>query len=159
MSERNAVQRGFDRFGKEAGGEKKSGGWYWRGDEVVAVVDLQKSQYGLQYFVNVAFWLRALGDERFPKSWKSHIQVRLGSLPGVDGDDVERLLDAESDLPDEQRVDAVSALLVASVTPLIERGSSLAGLRALIDDGTLSAAAIRGPAQEKLGILAATDTG
>src|SRR5215217_2212835 len=110
---RNAVQRGFDQFGKQAGAEKKSGGWYWRSDDVVAVVDLQKSQYGAQYYVNVAFWLRALGNEPFPKSWKSHLQVRLGSLPDVDPEAAERLFDLEHELPDEQRADAIAALLEA----------------------------------------------
>jgi hypothetical protein len=34
--------------------------------------------------------------------------------------------------------------------PLIERGSSLADLRSMLDDGTFSHAGIRGPAQETL---------
>jgi hypothetical protein len=154
VSQRNAIRQGFDRFGKEAGGEKKSGGWYWRSDEVIAVVDLQKSQYGPQYYVNVAFWLRAFGDVRYPKSWKSHIRVRLEALPGVELEEVGCLLDLDCNTPDKQRVDELGGLLVASVIPLIRRGASLDGLRSMIGDGTLKAAAIRGPAQEKLGILA-----
>jgi hypothetical protein len=120
MSERNAVHRGFDRFGKDAGGEKKSGGWYWRSDEVVAVVDLQKSQYGPKYYVNVAFWLRAAGDEPFPKTWKSHIRMH--------------------------------ALLTAATVPFVERGSSLDGLRSMVDDGTLKGWLLTVHAQKKLGI-------
>jgi hypothetical protein len=70
----------FDQFGKEAGLEKKSGSWYGRSDEVISISNLQKSQYGPQYYFNQAFWLRQLGDERFPKENKSHIRARLGSL-------------------------------------------------------------------------------
>ena len=40
MSERNAVHLAFDRFGKEASFEKKSGSWYRRGAEVTAVSNL-----------------------------------------------------------------------------------------------------------------------
>jgi hypothetical protein len=151
LSQRNAVHRGFDRFGKECSGEKKSGGWYWRSDEVVAVVDLQKSQYGPKYYVNVAFWLRAVGDERFPKTWKSHIAGRITDLPGVERGRVECLLDLECAVRDEQRVDELSALLATAVIPFIERGASLAGLRSMIDDGTLNAWLLRVEAQEKLG--------
>jgi hypothetical protein len=152
MSKRNAVHRGFDRFGKESGGEKKSGGWYWRSDEVIAVVDLQKSQYGPKYYVNVAFWLRALGEERFPKTSNAHLWVRLGALPGVERETAECLLNLECDVPEEQRVDGLSALLATSVVPLIDRGSSLDGLRSMVDDGTFKA--VDRLAQDKLGVLA-----
>jgi hypothetical protein len=103
---RNAVQKAFDRFGRAAGFEKKSGAWYRRCDEVVAVVDLQKSQYGPQYYVNVAFWLRALGEEQYPKTWKSHVQVRLGSLLTPElAERAKRLLDLDQEIPVEQRTE------------------------------------------------------
>jgi hypothetical protein len=68
MSGRNAVQQAFDRFGQDAGFEKKSGSWSRAGDEVISISNLQKSQYGPQYFFNQGFWLRELDDERYPKS-------------------------------------------------------------------------------------------
>lgn len=40
MSERNAVQQAFDRFGQEAGFEKRSGSWYRRSDEVISIFNL-----------------------------------------------------------------------------------------------------------------------
>src|SRR4051794_24856767 len=116
MSMRNAVQQAFDRVGRVAGWEKKSGAWYRHRDEVVAVVDLQKSQYGPQYYVNVGFWLRELGDERYPKTWKSHVQVRLGSLlSGELCERAERLLDLDQDIPNDQRADDIAALLTESI--------------------------------------------
>jgi Domain of unknown function (DUF4304) len=154
MSQRNAVQTAFDRFGNESGFEKKSGSWYRRSDEVTAVSNLQKSQYGPQYYVNQGFWLRSLEDERYPKSHEAHIVARLEDLvPEVErrlGD----LLDLECELPDEQRIDELTDLLRAHLLPLIERAETVAGLRSLVDDGTFAAAGIRGPAQVALGILA-----
>jgi Domain of unknown function (DUF4304) len=154
MSKRNAVQRAFDQFGKEAGLEKKSGSWYGRSDEVISISNLQKSQYGPQYYFNQAFWLRQLGDERFPKENKSHIRARLGSLlPPADSERLEELLDLEYELPDEQRVNELVTWLGDRLLPLIERGSSVAGLRSMIDDGTFVHAGIRGPAQEVLAAI------
>jgi len=150
MSERDAVQLAFDRFGKEAGFEKKSGSWYRRGDEVIAVSNLQKSQYGPQYYFNQGFWLTQVADERFPKELKCHIRARLGSLLPDASSTVEQLLDLEHEMPDEQRIDELVTLLNDRLLPLIERGSSVAGLRALLDEGTFKAAGIRGPAQEAL---------
>lgn len=44
MSTRNVAQRAFDEFGRGAGFEKKSGSRWWHGEEVMAVLNLQKSQ-------------------------------------------------------------------------------------------------------------------
>jgi len=150
MSERNSVQLAFDRFGKEAGFEKKSGSWYGRTDEVISVSNLQKSQYGPQYYFNQAFWLRQLGDERFPKQNKCHIRARLGSLLPNESGRIEQLLDLDHEMPDEVRTGELVGLLKECLLPLIEQGSSVAGLRAMLDSGAFKAAGIRGPAQELL---------
>lgn len=153
MSARNVVHDALERFGRQAGLEKKSGAWYRRSEEVIAVSDLQKSQYGRQYYFNQGFWLRELGDERYPKSAKCHITLRLETLVTEERDRIARLLDLEQEMPDEQRVEELVALLDERMLPVIERGSSLAGLRAMVDDGTLASAAIRVPAQRALGAV------
>lgn len=154
MSERNAIQQAFDRFGKGAGFEKRSGSWYRRGGEVVSISNLQKSQYGPQYYFNQGFWLRALGDEHFPKSNQAHIVTRLEDLIPEVEQRVGELLDLEFDMSDAQRIDELLTLFIKRLLPLIERGGSVAGLRSMVDDGTFAGAGISGPAQKKLGILA-----
>jgi Domain of unknown function (DUF4304) len=154
VSERNAVQQAFDGWGRAAGFEKKSGSWYRLSDEVISVSNLQKSQYGPSYYFNQAFWLRQLGDERFPKDNKCHIRLRLGSLLGDDSDRLDQLLDMGYVMPDEDRVRELTGLLDARLLPVIERGESLRGLRALLDEGVFKAAAIRGPAQQVLATVA-----
>ncbi len=150
MSERNAVQRAVDEFGREVGFEKKSGSWYWHGEEVIAVLNLQKSQYGPQYYVNVAFWLRQLGEERYPKEHKCHVRLRLEDVaPGAE-DEIGRLLDLEKPSSDEQRIEALLRLLLERLGPVVERAGSVDGLRSLRDEGLLAGAAIVGPAQQIL---------
>jgi hypothetical protein len=150
MSERNAVQRAFDSWGREAGLEKRSGSWYHTSDEVISVSNLQKSQYGQKYYVNQAFWLRELGDECFPKENKCHIRMRLGSLVGDQSDRLDQLLDMKYEASDESRILELAALFGVGLSRVIERGDSLRGLRALLDEGAFKAAAIRGPAQAVL---------
>jgi Domain of unknown function (DUF4304) len=154
MSERNAVQLAIDRFGQEARFEKKSGSWYRRSDEVISVSNLQKSQYGPQYYFNQGFWLRQLDDERYPKSNRAHIVTRLEDLVPEVEQRIGELLDLDHEMSDEQRIDELVTLLNAHLLPLIERGDSLAGLRSMVDDGTLAGAGIQGPAQVALGINA-----
>jgi hypothetical protein len=150
VSERNAVQRAFDGWARAAGLEKKFGSWYRVSTEVIAVSNLQKSQYGPVYYFNQAFWLRALGDDAFPKHNKCHIRLRLGSLVGEDSDRLDQLLDMSYAISDEDRVVELTALFDSRLLPVVERGDSLRGLRALMDDGVFKAAAIRGPAQQAL---------
>ena len=147
------VHEALERFGCAAGLEKKSGAWYRHGDEVIAVSDLQKSQYGPQYYFNQGFWLRELGEERYPKPLKCHISLRLETLVPEERHRIACLLDLGRQVPDEKRIDEIVALLNDRILPVIERGSSLAGLREMVDDGTLASAAIRGPAQRLLGTV------
>jgi hypothetical protein len=150
VTTRSPIHEALDRFGRDLGLEKKSGAWYRLCEEVIAVVDLQKSQYGASYYVNLGFWLRALGEERYPKGARCHIAVRLENLAPDERQGITRLLDLDHEMPDEQRIDELIALFKERLLPVIEQGSTLAGLRVMIDDGTLSSAAIRGPAQELL---------
>jgi Domain of unknown function (DUF4304) len=154
MSERNVIQRAFDEFGRGAGAEKKSGSWYRRSEEVIAVSNLQKSQYGQRYYFNQGFWLRELDDERYPKPNKLHVQMRLeGLLPAAE-DRINELLDLEREMTDEQRMRELRVLLDEKLLPLIERASTVGGLRAMLADGTLRRAGIRGPAQQVLASVA-----
>jgi hypothetical protein len=150
MSERNAVQRAVDDFGRRAGFEKRSGTWYRLTPKVIAAVNLQKSQYGRQYYLNVGFWLRDLGDECFPKIREWHVVARLENLlPGVEPR-LGELLDLDSALADDQRYQRLVSLLDEDLLQLVEQGGSLVGLRSMQDGGTFKAAAIRGPAHQLL---------
>jgi hypothetical protein len=150
MSARNVVQEALERFGRQAGLEKKSGAWYRRADEVIAVSDLQKSQYGPQYYFHQGFWLRALGGETYPKAWRCHIGLRLETLVTEERHRIAQLLDLEYEIADDDRIKELVALLSHRMLPVIERGGSIAGLRAMVDDKTLATAAIQGPAQQLL---------
>ena len=51
-----------------------------RGEEIVTITDLQKSQYGPKSYLNQGFWLAALGDERYPGPARAHVSTRLEIL-------------------------------------------------------------------------------
>jgi hypothetical protein len=61
----------FDEVMKKAGFRKKSGSWCLDTAETIAVANLQKSNYGEQYYVNLAVWLKGLADSVFPREHKS----------------------------------------------------------------------------------------
>lgn len=150
MSERNVVQQAFDRFGQRAGFEKRSGSWYRHGEEVIAVSNLQKSQYGTSYYFNQAFWLRELGKEQYPKPNECHVQARLEDLLPEADSRIAALLDLDNEIADEERAAELGELLEGELLPLIEQGASVRALQAMLETGTLAGAGITGPAQPLL---------
>jgi hypothetical protein len=150
MSERNLVQRAFDEFGRAAQFEKKSGSWYGRSDEVIAVSNLQKSQYGPRYYFNQGFFLRQLDEELYPKPNKCHVQLRLDGLIPAAEERIAELFDLEREMSDDQRMRELRVLLDEELLPVIERGSTVDGLRSMLADGSLAQAGITGPARPVL---------
>lgn len=130
MSERNVIQTTFDAFGKAAGGSKKSGSWYVRSPETIAVINLQKSQYAVSYYVNVGLWLLAAGPADAPKPSHCHIQTRLGRLvPSEQEERLSALLSMDSPIDDGTRAAELDELLRECLLPILDAASTLEGLR------------------------------
>ncbi len=96
--------------------------------------------------------MRPLGSERYPREERCHIGLRLDTSLSGAGKRIQQLLDLEEPIPDDQRSAELVQLMQQSVLPLVERGCSIEGLRAMHEDGTLDGAAIRGPAYGLLGV-------
>jgi len=62
---------------KALGFKKKARTWTRETAEAFQLVNLQKSQFGEQVYVNVAVYLKALGEETFPPEYRCHIRARL----------------------------------------------------------------------------------
>ncbi len=147
MSDRNVVQRVFDDFGHRVDAEKKSGSWYLRGPEVTAVLNLQKSQHGPRYYINLGLWFPELDGERYPKPERSHVVLRLNdALPRWDRR-IDELLDLERELGEAERGAELRSLFENELQPLLARAATLAGVRQLVAEGPLAHAGIRAPAQ------------
>jgi hypothetical protein len=139
----------FDRFGRDAGLELHQRAWFLRTEEVVVTCDLQKSQYSALYYLNVGYYLRSEGPETHPKSHQCHITYRAGKLIGRERA-FDELLDLEHPLDDGTRSLQLHSLLTTELAPRIHRGSTIAGLRAMLADGSMTHHYLRGPAQAVL---------
>lgn len=144
------IQSRLDKLARANGFEKKAGSWYLRRDETILVLNLQKSNYGGRYYLNVAVWLRELGDETAPKEQNCHIRTRLGRLV-VDPDVIDRLLDNEwaeiHPATDSEFVSVMSAAL----GPVIEGSASVEALREGAGRRLVEKSLVTGPAQRLVG--------
>ncbi len=130
----------FEQNVQQAGFIKKRGSWYFNGAETILVVNLQKSNYGKQYYVNLAVYVKQFGEERFPKEHKCHIRIRLDA---VVTDRTERTLNADdSSLPEEERRNAVAQLMQTKAIPFLQRMATLDGIRQMVKQGELRKAMV-----------------
>jgi hypothetical protein len=127
----------LDRFGRDVGMELRNRAWFLRTDEVIVTCALQKSQYSPRYYLNVGYYLRSKGAESHPKSHQCHITYRAGELIGRERA-FDELLDLEHAVDDEIRISQLHSLLITELAPRIQRGSTIAGLRAMLADGSMT---------------------
>jgi hypothetical protein len=125
---------------KGQGFTKKSGSWYLDKSQAILVAQLQKSQYGDKYYINLGIFLKALGDKQFPKEPQCHVRLRLCS---VVGELLEKALDAEcNSISDLERKTTIETAVRDSAIPLLLTGSSTEGLRELMNEGKFTKAFI-----------------
>jgi hypothetical protein len=140
----------FGRPLEAAGYVRKGKAWYFRGKEIIFLIDLQKSDWSNSYHINLSFWILRLGEADFPKENHCHIQIRaLSFFP-----DVREELDKACDLDEGgiTEVDRQNFITNFVETRLLELGrmATLDGLKQLYQGGALSRALLFKEAKELL---------
>ena len=130
------LRNGFEQPLKDHDFVKKSGSWYSEKQDAVLVVDLQRSDYGEVYYVNLAVWFKHLGNVVFPKEHQCHIRTRLTSLTNSD---VQRALDFDdSSLSETDRTSILKKAMEGYGIPFVEACSTIEGVKDLFREGGLS---------------------
>jgi len=133
-----SIKSGFEQPLKNLQFVKKSGSWYADRQETVLVAELQRSDHGEKYYVNLAVWFKRFGDAKFPKEYQCHIRIRLTSL--MDGR-IQKALDLEDQaISDTERAAILQTAMQEQGIPFLERCSTLEGVKSLLSDGSLSKA-------------------
>ncbi len=125
---------------KKNGFRRKSNSWYLRTDDTILVVNLQKSIYGDSYFVNLAVWMKALGENTFPRQNHCHIRLRAETLEEpIRRDYWDRtVLNLENtDISDAERTQKILSLLEEKALPFLLSCGSVEGIRKLYREGRL----------------------
>lgn len=80
MSANNPLSSTLAAVATDAGFRSASGAWYRDVAVGVQVLELQKSEWGEQYYVNFGIYVRELGSARSPKLHHCHFYTRATSL-------------------------------------------------------------------------------
>lgn len=143
-SQTNVVKATFGQVMKQYGFTRSSDGWYKNTADAILVANLQKSSYGPRYYINLAVWLRALGEVAYPKEYQCHIRLRATHL--VSGQEVfweTQVFDLESDtIGDTRRAELIRSFLGEQVMPAFLSYGSLETLRRQYHDGHMQGIAV-----------------
>jgi hypothetical protein len=112
--------------------KRRSDTWYRDSAEIISVLNLQKSNYGRQYYVNVALWIKELGDAESPPEPQCQVRCRWECLMPENERRAARLLNMDdTSLSDEKQVSEIQRLLNDYVLPFFLKVETLADLRSL----------------------------
>ena len=111
---------------KEAGFKKQAGNWYRSNDEIILMVNIQKSQYGDQYYINIGIALKSLGVVQYPKEHNCHIRFRLTALVKEDEKKhIDSIFDLENkSFSETQRTEEICMLVQNILLPTLKECSS-----------------------------------
>jgi hypothetical protein len=105
--------------------------WHLDREETILIVNLQKSAYSRQYYVNVGIWLKALGSPVKVPPADYQIGCRWENLvPRHQVQYLNRLIDLDdSSLSDDERKSGIGKCLRNAVVPFLTKCESLASLK------------------------------
>jgi hypothetical protein len=128
---------------KVAGYRKRALTWHREWKDTISVVNLQKSQWGDQFYVNCAIYLKALGSEKTPPEYRCQVRTRIDDLV-PDQSRLNALLDFEKKIKEETRLEEIVTLVTSFALPWLEKYSEVEQLRSLVCSDKASHMAIYG---------------
>ena len=125
--------------------------FYRERPETICMLNLQKSSWGPQFYLNAAVWFTRLGPERRPKEYNCHIRWRVNSqMEDEQSKAFTQALDLEHSLPDDRRLSLIKDGVDAYGFGLLTRcDSELAALQVAEECGPHVMVALAARRQEK----------
>lgn len=112
--------------------------WYKINEDTISLLNLQKSQWGGQYYVNLGVYLSDLGRAKYPPEHQAHIRVRLSAITGEDTSALDAALDLErKEIGMKERHSVIARVVTAVAIPFLGERSTLPRLRQLHAGGRL----------------------
>lgn len=134
------------------GFSRKGRTWIRRLDHVVQVVELQRSNWGPQDYLNLGLWLTSVVEPpKVVREKDCHIRIRVSEvLPVHAASALERALNYEGALAEEDRSLLIVGALREGLIPVLQQLSSEPGLRSAKREGMFARGFVTKSAKESL---------
>jgi hypothetical protein len=120
----------FDFIAKSKGFERAYSGWFKESSECIAVLDLQKSNYGNYYELNIKFYIQGMFGRIYKKS-KDLVKKDIGDIFTRQPNEYRDVFDLDSFYDEETRKEKLEDLFSKYIVPITNEALTKAGIRKL----------------------------
>ncbi|MCL1115619.1 DUF4304 domain-containing protein [Shewanella basaltis] len=125
--EKKHLENVLKSFMKSKGFKKKGGTWCRDFGDYLHVVNIQGSSYSKKFYINLAVYIKALGNNVWPAEYDCHIRIRLNSY--CHDQNVNELLNYEDFGMNEINRDKLTEVMENKGIPWLESCSSYEGAK------------------------------
>ncbi len=128
--DRKEFKKKFGEIAKSIGFESAFGGWFKESVETIAVLALQKSNYGNYYDINVKLFVQGFFGKTYVRS-KDLVKKEVGDIFTRQPNDYKDSLDLENILEPCERLSRLECLFTEYLVPFTEKAMTKEGIREL----------------------------
>jgi hypothetical protein len=126
----------FDGIASKYGFEKAFGGWFRESDECINVLDLQKSNFGDYYELNIKIFVQSMFGNTYAKG-KDLVKKHTGDVFTRQPDNYKDVFDFDKLMNDSNRKDRLEELFSEFIKPFTDKALSRKGLIELETQGEI----------------------
>ncbi|MGB4415558.1 MAG: DUF4304 domain-containing protein [Paludibacter sp.] len=122
----------FNEVAKRNNFEKAFGGWFIESPECIVVLDLQKSNFGDYYELNIKIFVQGMFGNAYVKG-KDLVKKEIGDTFTRQPDNYKDVFDFDISMDDDKRKQKLEELFSAFIKPFANKALSRKGLKELGD--------------------------
>ncbi len=119
---------------------KKGQSWFLNGSDVIVVVNLQHSDWGNYYYINIGFYLKTFGQVEFPDYVQCHLGYRAEDFFPNHRELI--LAGCHLEMSNEQMLADLSNFFDDELIPFLRECTEVKKLRELMTKGVLNHGAV-----------------
>lgn len=126
----------FNEIAKANDFKKAFSGWYKESPECIAILELQKSNFGDYYQLNIKIFIQGVFDKSYFPS-KDLIKGSMGHINSSETNDYKNVFDFDEPLDDTIRKERLKELFIKHIVPFTNKSLSKSGIRDLAEKGEI----------------------
>lgn len=134
--ESNDFKKLFEEIAKEYDFKRAYEGWFKEFPEIIQVLDLQKSNYGNYYYLNIKLYIQGVFGSKYVKS-KQLVKIDGGDVFLRQPDNYSNLLDLDAPLEKNERKEGLRRMFNEFIMPFSNKTTTKEEIKELHRKGDL----------------------
>jgi hypothetical protein len=143
----------FDKNAQANGFSKIKGGWYKQTTECIAILELQKSQFGIYYLLRIKTFVQGFFNKSYLPTNKELIQDPLGDVYSREPEEYMNVFNLDEPMNDDIREKCLEKLFQNYIVPFTNKTLTIAGIKKMVECGEFTMLPAVKKEFAKIGIL------